>query len=92
MRVTESIARAVASADDNVVLARALGTLAGGLDACLDLSKLLAVVVDGPVAARSTDNLELLQQSALVPLKTNLRNLSLAVERNKMRLYEQATG
>ncbi len=93
VRVTESIGRAMASADDDVVVARGLlGTLASGLEACLDLSELLAAVVDGPVAARPTDNLELLQQSTLVPLKTNLGNLALAVEGDKVRLGREAPG
>ncbi len=87
MGVTHSVVRVVAGPDDNITVARGLlGTLANSPEAGLNLSELVAAVLDGPVAASLANNIKLLQKSTLVPLLSDLCDFAVGIEGNKVRL------
>lgn len=92
VRIAEDIRRRTTGANYDVIMILTGGSMrmATRLKAALDQSQLVPAIPDGPVATSSADDFDLLEQGALIPLKANLRNLSVRIECNEVRLKAQS--
>ena len=82
MGVSKGVVRVAAGTNDNVVvtLGGGSGDLARSFEARLDHGDLLPAILDGPVAAHLANDLNLLQEGALVPLLADLRDLAIVAK------------
>ena len=93
MGVAESIVGVTSVSRNGLVMARrGRGSSAGGLDAAFNKGDLLSAVSDRPVATRLANNFNLLEERALVPVKSDLEDFAGVVEGHKVRLQGGAVS
>lgn len=68
------------------------GSDLGRLDASRENAKLLVVVADRPVATSPANDVDLLEEGALVPALSDLRDLALVVEGHNVHLRGQTVS